>query len=97
MIQFIQSLVLIYLLLTFITCKGKADADYLPLSKKNLIGASWESNPFSKLWYKISFEPGNKYKIDFSGEGCGQNWIGEYELKSPNQGWIFGGFVKEDK
>lgn len=61
------------------------DTDYSALSEKNLIGASWESNPYSKFGYAISFEQGNKYKIEFSGEGCGEGWIGEYELKSPNQ------------
>ena len=85
MIQFIQSLILICLLLAFTSCKGKVDTDYSALSEKNLIGASWESNPYSKFGYAISFEQGNKYKIEFSGEGCGEGWIGEYELKSPNQ------------
>ncbi|HMV41809.1 MAG TPA: hypothetical protein PK079_12900 [Leptospiraceae bacterium] len=50
------------------------------LTKEKLTSIHWLENEFSNMGNFLIFDANNKYTIEFYGEGCGQRWIGEYEL-----------------
>lgn len=76
----------IILIIFFSHCdKFNKPKDYSVISVDTLTTSRWKSDPYNGYGDSISFSKDGVYGISFSGEGCGQNWTGNYKIDSNNK------------